>query len=160
MHVTSALWTNYKPTEDYAKALATELQNARIFKESYFDFRRGDAEIIVAGKIMGTKYTGRMISYGLSAYGPLLWLFGLPAGTVSNDLSIELHCVDAQSNRELFSKTYTAPPYSATVWLYSMPNDFNYPSMLKEVYEKFLDDLRGQRASLALRPQRAGRWGM
>jgi len=33
-HVTSGLWTNYKPTEDYPKALAEELQNAGLFREA------------------------------------------------------------------------------------------------------------------------------
>jgi hypothetical protein len=69
-HMTSGLWINYKPTEDFAKALATELQNARVFQEAYFDFGRGNADIIVHGKILGTQYSGKAISYGLSAFGP------------------------------------------------------------------------------------------
>ena len=37
-HVVSGLWTNYKPVEDYPKALAVELTNASVFEETYFDF--------------------------------------------------------------------------------------------------------------------------
>jgi hypothetical protein len=148
-HMTSGLWVNYKPTEDFAKALATELQNARIFKEAHFDFGRGDADIIVNGKILGTQYSGKVISYGLSAFGPLLWLFGLPATTLSNDLSIELRCIDAGPNRQLFSKTYKAPTYSKTGWIYSLPSDFNYPAMLKGLYNEFLSDLSAHSAAIA-----------
>ena len=38
MHIFSGMWTNYKPSEDYPKALAEELTNANIFDEAYFDF--------------------------------------------------------------------------------------------------------------------------
>src|SRR5712692_6349191 len=44
-HVGSGLWTNYKPTEDYPKALAEEFRNAGLFRESYFDFKEGDADL-------------------------------------------------------------------------------------------------------------------
>lgn len=148
-HVFSRLWINYKPTEDFPKALASEVQNARIFKEAHFDFGRGDADIIVSGKILNTDYSGKILSYGLSAYGPVLWLIGLPAGTASNDLSLELFCIDASSNRQLFAKTYKVPTYSRWGWIYSMPNDFNYPDMLKDIYKQFVSDLS---ASSALSP--------
>lgn len=148
-HVFSHLWINYKPTEDFPKALASELQNARVFKEAHFDFGRGDAEVIVSGKILNTDYSGKLITYGLSVYGPVLWLIGLPAGTVSNDPSVEIHCIDANSNRQLFAKTYTVPTYSRWGWIYSMPNDFNYPDMLKDIYMQFVSDLS---ASSALSP--------
>lgn len=147
-HVFSELWINYKPTEDFPKALASEVQNARIFEEAHFDFGRGDADIIVSGKILNTEYSGKVFSYGLSVYGSLLWTVGLPAGTASNDLSVELYCIDASSNRQLFAKTYKVPTYSRWGWIYSMPNDFNYPDMLKDIYKQFVSDLS---ASSALR---------
>ena len=151
MHITSGLWTNYTPTEDFAKALAAELQNSRIFEEAYFDFKRGDADVVVSGKILDTKYKGKILSYGLSLYGPLFWFFGLPAGTITNELSVELSCLEAKSNRELFSKRYSAAPYRKTTWIYSMANDFSYPSLLKEAYDHFLEDLRSQQSLFASR---------
>src|SRR5262245_42713754 len=104
MHITSALWTNYKPTEDYPKALAEELRSAGLFGESYFDFKEGDADLAVRGTIQNTKYSGKVFSYGLSAYGPLLWFIGLPAATASNQLEIELACDDRTAGRRLLSK--------------------------------------------------------
>ena len=64
-HITSGLWVNYKPTEDFPKALASELQNARIFREAHFDFGRGDADIIVNGRILNTELLSRPLN---SAY--------------------------------------------------------------------------------------------
>jgi len=142
MHITSGLWTNYKPTEDFPKALAQELESAEIFKEVYFDFKKGNSDLILKGKILSTKYKGTIISYGLSVYGPLLWLIGLPAGTVYNELSIEMSCVDVATDKILFSKTYTAPCYRKVAWIYVMPDDFNYPVMIKDLYKEFVEDLR------------------
>ena len=144
MHLNSGIWINYKPTEDFAKALAQELEEANIFKESYFDFKKGSGDISIKGKIINTKYSGTLISYGLSVYGPLLWLVGLPSGTVNNELSIELSCTDIKTNKLLFSKTYLAPRYSKVSWIYNLPNDFNYSSMLKGLYKQFLLDLKNE----------------
>lgn len=142
MHLNSGIWINYKPTEDFAKALAQELENAHIFSETYFDFRKGDSDIVINGEILNTKYSGKLISYGLSVYGPLLWLIGLPATTVNNELSIKLICLDAKSKQILFSKKYSAPRYTKVSWIYAIKNDFNYPSMLKDIYADFVSDLR------------------
>ena len=140
-HITSGLWTNYKPSEDYPKALAEELRNSAMFRESYFDFKEGDADLAIQGTIHSTRYDGKILSYGLSAYGPLLWFIGLPAGTASNDLSVELTCVDLKTGQTLLTRRYDAPQYHKTSWLYSMANDFNYPTMLADVYRQFTADL-------------------
>jgi hypothetical protein len=143
-HITSALWMNYKPTEDYPKALAEELRASGLFGETYFDYKEGDADLAVHGTIVNTRYQGKILSYGLSAYGPLLWFIGLPAATVSNELVLELTCDDLKTGRRLLTKRYDAPEYGATSWLYVMANDFNYPDMLAGVYRQFVNDLRGQ----------------
>lgn len=147
MHVTSAMWTNYKPTEDYPKALAEELRGARLFDDAYFDFKEGDADLAIRGRIQNTKYSGKIFTYGLSAYGPLLWFIGLPAASASNELELELTCDERKTGRRLLSKRYQASPYSSTSWLYVMKNDFNYPDMLAGIYRQFVDDLRGVMAS-------------
>lgn len=141
MHMNSGLWTNYRPTEDFAKALAQEIKYAGIFEEAYFDFKKGDSNVIFQGEILSTQYNGKIISYGLSVYGPLLWFVGFPASTVSNELSVKLSCLDSKTNQTLFSKTYSAPEYSKVSWIYALDNDFNYPSMLKGIYKDFVDEL-------------------
>lgn len=141
MHVTSGLWINYKPTEDFSKALAQELTASGLFREAFFDYKKGAADMIIRGRILNTDYRGTLISYGLGPIGPDLWILGFPAGTVRNELSVELSCMDSQTGNLLFSKTYTAQPYSKVFWIYSMPNDFNYAEMLAQVYKEFAADL-------------------
>lgn len=142
MHINSGIWINYKPTEDFAKALAQELRNTNLFKDAFFDFKKGNTDIMIKGEIISTKYNGKIITYGLSACGPLLWFIGFPAGTVSNELSIRLTCLDTKSNQTLFSKTYSAPRHSKVSWIYALKNDFNYPSMLRDIYADFISEFR------------------
>jgi len=142
MHITSGLWVNYKPTEDFPKALAEELTNAKMFKETYFDFKQGNADVAIKGKIISTKYNGKIISYGLSAYGIVLWFIGFPATYVTNELSVQLDAVDLKTNTVLMSKAYTATPYETTGWIYLLPSDFKYSSMLQEIYKQFVDDVK------------------
>ncbi len=141
-HITSGLWVNYKPTEDYPKALAEDLRSTGLFSEASFDYRKGDSDYVVSGKIINTRYDGYVISYGLSVYGPLLWFVGFPAGSVGNNLSVELSLSDAKTEKPIFSKVYTATPHKGVTWIYVMENDFNYPEMLAEVNKQFCQDMQ------------------
>ena len=81
-----------------------------------------------------------------------MWLVGFPTGSASNDLSVELSCIDAKTDEVLFTKKYQAEKYSKVGWIYTMPNDFNYSKMLKETYEDFIADIRTQISKLSHSP--------
>lgn len=144
MHVTTGMWMNYKPTEDFASALVSEINSAALMKEAYRGNRKTDADYYIQGKILNTKYKGKIFSYGLSAYGPLLWFFGLPAGSFENQLAVELSCVNSKTDQSILSKRYVANPYGKVFWIYNMGNDFNYSDMLQSVYRQFTLDLAKQ----------------
>ncbi len=151
MHITSALWLNYKPTEDYPKALAVELEKANLFKDVHFGYGKENADYLISGRIINTDYLGRIFSYGFSVYGPLLWFVGFPAGTVRNDLEIELTCLDVRANRVILNKTYRADTRSHVTFLYYLGSDFEYAAMLAEVYASFTRDLQQSMARAAIR---------
>jgi len=142
-HITSGLWKNYKPVDDFAKALALELENAELFKEASFDNKKGD-KYYIQGTIINTGYKGKMFSYLLSIYGPILWLIGFPAVTVENTLTLELNLMNNRTKKSLFSKSYSATPFSEVGWVYDLPNDFRYAEMVKEIYGQFVGDLKAQ----------------
>ncbi len=142
MHTTSGMWVNYKPTEDFPKALAEDLRNTRMFSDAFFDYRRETGDFAVQGKIYSTKYVGRTITYCISFAGAYLWMVGFPATWTENELSIELTLVDAKSEKILFSKTYTAAPRSSCSWIYCLNNDFNYSEMLAEINRQFCTDIQ------------------
>jgi curli biogenesis system outer membrane secretion channel CsgG len=82
-----------------------------------------------------------MITYGLSIYGPDLWIVGFPMAWTENNLSLELRLVDSKTDKTLFSKTYNATLQKTLSWLYVIRNDFNYADMLGEVNKQFCHDL-------------------
>src|ERR1022692_1390491 len=106
-HVNSGAWMNYKPTEDYPKALAEDLKKTGLFSDAFFEFRRTSSDYAVKGKILNTHYTGRVFSYGVT---PLFcwafWMIGFPNASVSTDLSVELSLVDSKTDKSLFTKVY------------------------------------------------------
>lgn len=142
MHTTSGMWVNFKPTEDFPKALAEDLRNTHLFSDAFFDYRRESGDYAVKGKITSTKYVGRTITYCLSVYGAYLWFIGLPAAWTQNNLSVDLTLVDSKSGKALFSKTYTATPREGYSWIYSMKSDFNYSEMLAELNKQFCIDIQ------------------
>jgi len=79
------------PSEDLGKAAAVSLRQSRIFKDAFFTMggekERGD--FIFTGRIKELRYRGKMITYGLSVYGPVLWVIGFPAATSEDVMSIE-----------------------------------------------------------------------
>ena len=139
-HLTSGLW-QFKPTEDIAKAVAAEINNRRIFKEAFFTYRESDGELVLKGTISSTKYDGKIISYGLSVEGPLLWIIGLPAGTIMNDLSIKLSLQDRSSGKVLWGNSYSTTNDHGAYWIYSLPSDMMYAGMLENLMPTILSDL-------------------
>jgi hypothetical protein len=142
MHMNSGLWMNYKPTEDYPKALAEDLKKTGLFSDAFFEFRRASSDYAVKGKILNSKYTGRVFSYGLTFAGPILWFIGFPSTSVSTDLSVELSLVESKTDKALFTKVYTAPHRCDVSWLYVPKNDFNYSEMLAELNKQFCQDIQ------------------
>ena len=142
MHTTSGMWLNYKPTEDFPKALAEDLRSTGLFSDAFFDYRRENSDYAVEGKILSTKYIGRLITYGLSVYGPDLWIIGFPAAWSENDLSLDLRLVDSTTGKAVFSQTYTADPETTLSWIYDIQNDFNYADMLAKINKQFCQSIQ------------------
>ncbi len=140
MHITSGLWL-WRPNEDIAKATAEEIAHAHIFKETFFTHRSSEGELVLQGTINSTKYDGKMITYGLSVEGPLLWFVGFPSSYVNNELSITLKLKDEKNNVVLWEKDYREEDGSIS-WIYSLQSDFEYPRLLKRILLNAVGDLK------------------
>jgi hypothetical protein len=145
-HITSAAWL-WKPNEDIAKAVAEELNQSHLFKEVFFTNKASEGDIVLVGAIKSTKYNGKIISYGLSVYGPMLWFIGLPAGTFNNELILNFKLEDKKNNLVLWEKDYKQN-MSNTTWLYHMPSDFEYSSMLKTILLQVTKDIQSNAESI------------
>ncbi|MDD2480083.1 MAG: hypothetical protein PHS31_09350 [Victivallaceae bacterium] len=84
------------PTEDLAKATAVSIRHSNLFKDVFFTMggEKDNADLVLRGRIKIMKYHGKMFSYGLSVCGPILWIFGAPAGMSENRLTLELTLSD------------------------------------------------------------------
>jgi hypothetical protein len=84
--------------EDLAKAAVRSFEDSRLFDRVYFTFggETREADLVLRGTALHTTYSGRILSYGLSAAGPALWFLGLPAGTSRNRLDLALELTDRE----------------------------------------------------------------
>ncbi len=139
-HITSAAWM-WKPNEDLAKAAAEEVGKSRLFRDVFFTNRASDGDLVLEGTIKSTKYNGKIFSYGLSAYGPMLWFIGLPAGNFNNELVLNFRLKEKGNPVTLWEKDYKQS-YSNVAWLYHMPSDFEYSGMLKKILLGAINDMR------------------
>lgn len=132
----------FKPTEDIAKALADELQNSGVFKEAFFTFRAAEADLTFEGRIKSLKYEGKLITYGLSSYGTLLWVLGFPATTFSNEMEVSFALRDNHTGGVLWTSRTYRRSVSGTSWVYSVKPDFLYADLLKQVVGEAMPELR------------------
>ena len=96
------------PNEDLAKAAAAELERQGLCKRAFFSFGGGDADVadfVLHGAIRDMEYNGRVMSYGLSVFGPLLWFIGLPAGISDNSLLVDISLVAKGSEEPAWTAT-------------------------------------------------------
>ena len=126
---------NFRPSEDLAKAAVEELQQNGFFSEVFLTQREKEpgVDLILSGDIQEARYDGKLISYGLSAYGPLLWFFGLPAGTTHNGLTLAMTLKRTSDGQTVWSHKVSGD-WGKTVGLYyNWAADFDgIPLILKD----------------------------
>lgn len=96
----------FNPSEDLAKAVVTSLRRSNIFENVFFTYGGQETDLLIKGNILSTDYEGKIYSYGLSVYGPLLWFFGLPCGSSNNKINLELYLNKADTKELLWSYSF------------------------------------------------------
>ena len=126
--------------EDVAKAIAEHLQQAGLAKRVFFDYGGlvETADYVLETDVKRSTYRGKVISYGLSAYGPLLWFFGLPGGTSRVELEIDMRMRN-RSGTEVWSHTLTGNSRVVQSLYYNMGEDMEGVAVsLQEGLEKMM----------------------
>ena len=80
-----------RPAEDFAKALQQEMVNNNLFSDVQLSQTKNsdDADLVVTGRINKASVDTSATLYGMSAFGILPWMIGLPQGRVYNSLDIQ-----------------------------------------------------------------------
>lgn len=142
VHANTDHWF-YNPIKDFAEALAEELNEAGVFKETVFGYYRPkENKYIVRGNLIKSRYDSKIYTYFISAMAFFPWLLGAPATYTYSDLEIELSLIRTSDQKELFSKKYAAKPISSHSSIYNLKNDFVYDQLLQDVNLQFIADLR------------------
>jgi len=135
----------FSPSEDLAKAAALSLRNSQLFSDAFFTFG-GDkerADFVLEGELTDATYHGTLITYGLSVYGPLLWFFGLPCGTSSNDLTIGMSLKEVSSGKVVWSRRFTETDRVVQGLYYNMGHDvIAYSTMTQNMLNQAVKDIR------------------
>jgi len=139
MHVWSGIW-QFKPADDLARSIAQEVDAARIFRESFNDPRASAGDYVLRGEVRRLQYHSKMFSYGLSIYGPLLWLFGFPASYTSNELELALTLTRKGEDAPLWTHSITGAD-SEVGWIYAGGAEFLFDRLLKDGMPAMLQSL-------------------
>lgn len=79
-----------QPSRDFAHALMQEMKQNNLFKDIWL-VKPGEsrkADFIVTGRINKASVDTAITSYGMSLFGIVPWVFGLPEGRIYNNLDV------------------------------------------------------------------------
>lgn len=126
-----------RPGEDLAKAVVSELHAAQVFEEVFYTERERepDVDFLLRGYVDDLRYEGKIISYGLSVYGPILWFLGLPAGHAKNSIKVGLELARFGEATPIWRSNPDRSETTVTTGLYyNWGNEFNgYPTMMHAI---------------------------
>lgn len=140
----TVLTYNFRPSDDLANAVATELRQATIFREVDVTEKSlgPGAQLVLRGVIENTEWRGEGYAYLLGLSRGLPILLGLPAGSVYNTLKLHLELLK-QSNQQVLWRYDIEEHYSKTEGMYyNLGRDFDYPEMLREGIKPAIESLR------------------
>lgn len=137
-HIATARWT-FRPSDDLARAIAHEINNAHLFNKTFFTDDESKGELVLTGTISSTKYEAKCLSYGLSVYVGVVVLFGAPFAEIMNDIGLTLSLTDRISGTVLWQAAYTNTVRYNHYLL--MPNDARYEKVLQELMPSILSDI-------------------
>ena len=130
----------YRPTDDFAIAAVEELKATGLFKEAFFTEREEDGDLILRGEIKSTHFNAKVLSYGLSAFGELLWVVGAPMATVSNEVNVRLAIEDKTTKTVLWENQYQRE-YGGINWIYYRSPEFQYDILYTEILKAAVADM-------------------
>ena len=142
-HLLTSGW-EVNPSKDFAKSLEKELETSNISPVIKYSESDKDADFIIEGIIKKSSYKSKTFSYCVSPFYGFLWYLGAPAFEWQNEIELTLVCKDNRTGSLLFKETYHEK-FKKLMWLYTVNSDstdFEYDYLLKQIYKKFVEELK------------------
>jgi hypothetical protein len=138
---------HFDPAQDFAKAIAGELNEAGIYTSVKYanDVQQEPAEVAFRGRLHSTEWKRRLYTYLLGPVGVVFWMLGLPMSETTTDLELDLRLTPVnEPNKVLWSmkmdfegKQFDSPYYGLEDAVVS------YPLALQEALKPAVADLVG-----------------
>ncbi len=136
----------FDPPRDFARAMADEIRHANIF--SSVTFQAGDQPVppddfVLRGRLRSTRWSRALSAYLLGPIGTVAWMAGLPMGTVTTSVVLDLQLTSAgDPSRALWD---FAMEFEGKVWngvYYGQETSvMQYPRAIQEALRSALSDL-------------------
>jgi len=123
----------FRPDEDIAVAVAAELQASGLFDEVFYASHAPKGTLELSVTIESTLAEGKVNTYGLSMAGPVLWLVGLPSGSISSELKLAFELKEQATGRSLWSARSERLIDERFYGVYSPSPGFQFDAMLKDM---------------------------
>lgn len=126
----------FRPSEDFAKAMVMDLKASNMFEEVFYSEREHpkDVEFILEGTIISTNYEGKLISYCISFFASYLWFFGLPVGHSINEVNLDIRLVTAKEGKIIWQNSYDKQTSQVGGLYYNLYQYCKgYPKMIEEI---------------------------
>ncbi len=136
----------FDPPRDFARAMADEIRHANIF--SSVTFHAGDQQVspddfVLRGRLRSTRWERTLSTYLLGPFGTLAWMAGLPMGTVTTSVVVDMQLTSAADpSRALWD---FAMGFEGQVWdgaYYGLEESvMHYPKAVQKALRPALHDL-------------------
>ncbi len=137
----------FDPPQDFAKAIAAELNQAGIFSSVKYakDVQQEPAEVALRGQLRSTEWKRRLYSYLLAPVGVVFWMLGLPMSETTTDLELDLRLTPVnEPNKALWSMTMDYEGSQLDSPYYNLKDAAeSYPEALQEALKPAIADLVG-----------------
>ena len=130
---------------DLAAAAFASLKSSNLFsdvKRANNAAQAAGADYIWRSSVSSTFYRGRIFTYGISVFSPILWVVGIPSGSSTNELGVKFELVERASGKVVWEYNYLNSDY-LNHWIYArVGKDASlYPELMKQAMNGALYDL-------------------
>ncbi len=136
---------NFDPPNDFARAIADELNQAGIYSSVIFaqDDRQHQADVAFRGRLHSTNWNRRLYTYLLGPVGVVFWLFGAPMSETTTDLQFDLRLTPIDKpERVLWNMTmdFEGKQFDSPYYNLVSPVE-SYPQAIQEALKPAIADL-------------------